>query len=170
MHTGKELHGVSTRQMEDLVKTLMWFWGNLHQRWRSAIEDEYGLDAALRSELRIIGDVGKSHAKRIKGIFGIEKGIPGFIRAFEFAPENFLEGFEVVEQTEKYVIFRNPSCSAQRARLKWGKAEYPCKETGILYFTAFAQEIDPNAKLDCIVCPPDAHLDDCWCKWKLEVL
>ena len=165
----EKLEGLSTAQMENLIETMMWFWGNLHQRWRSAVEDEYGLDAACKLELKLIGDVGRSHAKRIKKIFNIGEGIPGFVNAFRFVPENFVEEFEVLEQTEKHVVLCNPSCSAQKARIKWGKSEFPCKEPGILYFTNFAREIDPNAKLSCIVCPPDDHPDDCYCKWRLEI-
>jgi len=166
----RKLSGISMSQMEDLLETMMWVWGNLHQRWRSAVEDEYGLDATLKLELKLIGDAGKSHAKRIKRIFNIQKGISGFIEAYRFTPVNFVEDFEILEQTEKHAVFYNPSCSAQKARTKRGKSEFPCKEAGILYFTNFAREIDPNIKFSCIVCPPDDLPADCFCKWKIEVI
>ena len=67
----EKLDNLSTAQMEGLIETLMWFWGNLHQRWRSVVEDEYGLDAARKLELKLDGKVGRSHAKRIKKIFNI---------------------------------------------------------------------------------------------------
>ena len=164
----KKLDNLSTAQMEGLIETLMWFWGNLHQRWRSVVEDEYGLDAVRKLELKLDAKVGRSHAKRIKKIFNIGGGLSGFVNAFRFVPENFVEDFEILEQTEKYIVFCNPSCSAQKARIREGKSEYPCKESAILYFTNFACEIDPNIQLSCIMCPPDSHPDNCYCKWRLE--
>ena len=168
MESGK-LSGVSMDQMKNLVENVMWFWGNLHQRWRSAAEDEYGLEAALKLELKIIGSIGKSHARGIKSIFNVPKGIAGFIEAYRFTPENFVEEFKISEQTNRHVVVYNPSCSAQKARTERGKREFPCKESGILYLTGFAREIDPDIKLSCIACPPDDHPDDCFCKWKIEV-
>jgi len=166
----EKLSGVSVDQMENLVENMMWFWGNLYQRWRAAAEDEYGVDAALKLELKFIGSIGKSHARGIKSILNVPKGIAGFIEAYRFVPENFVEGFRISEQTDKYVVVYNPSCSVQKARTDRGKREFPCKESGILYFTAFAREIDPDIRLSCIVCPPDDHPDDCFCKWKIEVV
>jgi len=164
----KRLGSVSTEQIENLIETLMWFWGNIHQRWRVAVEEEYGLDAVRQLELKL-GDVGKSHAKRIKKIFKVGKGVTGFNKAFQYTPEKFLEPFEIEEQTEKLLIISNPSCSIQKARVKRGKSEFPCKETATLYMAGFAHEIDPNIKLSCIVCPPDDHPNNCFCKWRLEV-
>ncbi|MCW7077200.1 MAG: DUF6125 family protein [Candidatus Syntrophoarchaeum sp.] len=154
-------------ELEALMNTFAWFWGNSHQRWRAAIEEIYGLDAALAIELKIMGAVGRSHAKQLKKILGDEKGISGFMKLFEFVPENFLEHFEIVKLDESEAIFRNRSCSAQRARLNKGLPEYPCKEAGIVYFEAFADEVDPVLKVSAITAPPDPHPDDCWCEWRV---
>lgn len=72
--------------MKNLVENMMWFWVNLHQRWRFAAEDEYGLEAALKLELKIIGSIGKSHAKGIKSIFNVPKGVAGFIEGMQVCP------------------------------------------------------------------------------------
>ena len=155
-------------QMESLIEMIMWFWGNLHQRWRFAVENEYGLDETLKIELDFIGEIGKSHAVGLKKIFDIGKGITGLKEAFRFLPENFVEPFNVVEQSPKHIVFRNPSCTAQKARLKRNKREYPCKEPAIIYFTKFASEVDPQIKTTCIICPPDKG-NNCTCQWRFEV-
>lgn len=98
-----------------------------------------------------------------------QKVLPALLRACRFVPENFVEEFKISEQTDKKAVFYNPSCTAQRARTKRGRSEFPCRESGILYFTGFAREIDPDIKVSCIVCPPDDHPDDCFCKWEIEV-
>jgi len=160
---------ISIAQMKDLIVTMMWFWGGIHFKWRRAVEDEYGFDAVLKLELKFIGDVGKSHAKRFKKIFNIRGGISGFMEAFRFAPENFVEQFEIMERSDKHIMFCNRACSVQKAMMELGKGEFPCKEIGTLYFISFAREIDPNINVSCIVCPPDQHPDDLFCKWKVEI-
>ncbi|HEC56275.1 MAG TPA: hypothetical protein ENI32_00060 [Candidatus Syntrophoarchaeum butanivorans] len=159
----------SHEELERLLDTFAWFWGNLHQRWRAAVEEVYGLDAAISIESRMMEAVGRSHARRLREILGEEKGISGFMKLFEFVPENFLERFEIVKHDEREVIFRNPSCSAQKARLKKKLEEYPCKKAGILYFEAFLREVDPRLRISAIVAPPDPHPDDCWCEWRVYI-
>jgi hypothetical protein len=165
------LDELSSLKLKDLVNLSMWFWGSLHQRWRSVIEEEYGLGVASRLESKMIAGVGRSQARKIKQAFDItEKGIPGVIKMMEFAPEKFLEeNFQILERTERSVTYGNSSCSAQKARVKKGKPEYPCKDPGIVYFQGLVSEIDPDIRVNCIACPPDPHPDDMWCRWKLEI-
>ncbi|OFV67594.1 MAG: hypothetical protein SCAL_000969 [Candidatus Syntrophoarchaeum caldarius] len=160
---------MKTHELEALVKTYAWFWGNLHQRWRAAIEEMYGLDAAVSVELRMMESIGRRHASELKKIFGEVKGVSGFMKLFGFLPENLLENFEVVKLDENEAIFRNSSCSAQKARLKKNLPEYPCKEPGLIYFKAFATEIDPELRIGVITAPPDLHPDDCWCEWRVYI-
>ena len=165
------LDELSSSQLKELVNLTMWFWGNLHQRWRNVLEEEYGLKAASDLELKMLAGVGRSQGRGIKRLLNItERGIPGIMKAMEFVPEKFLEeNFQLLEKSERSVIYGNSSCSAQKARIQKGKPEYPCKNPGIAYFQALASEIDPDIKASCIVCPPDSHPDNMWCKWKLEI-
>ena len=165
------LDELSPSQLRDLVSLTMWFWGNLHQKWRGILEEEYGLKATSELESKMMAEVGRGQARKIKQLFDItEKGIPGIMKVMEFVPEKFLEeNFCVLEETERSVTYGNLACSAQKARIRKGKPEYPCKNPGIAYFQALASEIDPDIKVSCIVCPPDPHPDDMWCKWKLEI-
>jgi len=167
MERGDRLH-LTAPQMEDLIETMMWFWGNLHQRWRFAAEDEFGLGGAEKIEKVFIADVGRSHARGLKKIFNIGSGIAGLMEAFRFLPENFVEPFEIAERSERQVVVRNPSCTAQKARLGRGRKEYPCKDVAILYFTAFAREIDPAIRMDCVICPPDES-HGCTCEWRFAL-
>lgn len=133
------------------------------------MEEKYGLNDVRMIELKFIGEVGRAHAKRIKKIFNIGEGISECIKASAYAPENFIEDFRIETQDEKHAIFYNPSCTAQKARVKRCLNEYPCKEAGILYFSNFFNEIDENITFSCIVAPPDDHPDDCYCKWRIDV-
>lgn len=160
---------ITSTQMEALIETMMWFWGNLHQRWRFAAEDVCGLATTEKIEKIFIADVGRSHARGLKKIFEVGNGINGLMEAFRFLPENFIEPFEVAELSDKHVLVKNPLCTAQKARLGKGRKVYPCKDVAILYFTEFAREIDPNIRMDCIICPPDQG-HNCTCQWRFEAV
>jgi hypothetical protein len=158
--------GVLTNMEKDaLIETLMWFWGNSHQKWRTAIEDEYGLDAALSIERKLMGDLGRSHARALKRVFKIGQGISELIKASVFAPENYLEGYVLEYSDENHAMYYNPSCSVQKARVLRGLSEYPCRDIGISYLGNFSKQIDPRITVQCIVAPPDPHPEDCYCRW-----
>ena len=163
----EKLKKLTDEEIIAFIEALMWFWGSSHQKWRLAVEDEYGLDAALRIERKLIGDVGKAHGKVFKKIFHIGEGISEFIRASTYAPENYLEGYVLESCDENHATFYNPSCSVQKARLQKGLKEYPCKDMGIRYFENFAKQIDPRITLECVVAPPDQHPEDVNCKWRV---
>jgi len=166
MTRGEKLN-LTTEQMESMIEAMMWFWGNLHQRWRFAAEQEFGLAGTEKIEKTFIGDVGRSHGRGFKKVLNTGKGISGLMEAFRYLPENFVEPFEIVEQSDKHLVVKNPCCTVQKARLKKGREEYPCKDAAILYFTNFAREIDPDIKMTCIICPPDEG-NNCTCEWRFE--
>ncbi len=45
----------------------------------------------------------------------------------------------------------------------------PCNEASIEYFVGIAEALDPRAKVKCLVCPPDSHPPDLWCRWELKL-
>lgn len=164
---GQKLNLTAT-QMEDLIEKLNWFWGSLYQQWRFATEEVCGLATTEKIEKIFASDIGRSQAKSLKKILNIGSGIAGLMEAFRFVPENFLEPFEITERSESHVVIKNPSCTVQKARLKKGLKEYPCKDVATLYFAAFAREIDPAIHLDCLVCPPDdSH--KATCQWRFTI-
>lgn len=167
MDRGSKLNLTAT-QMESLIETMMWFWGNLHQRWRFAAEQELGLATTEKIEKLFIGDIGRSHGRGFKKVLNTGKGIAGLMEAFRYLPENFVEPFEIVEQSETHLVVQNLSCTVQKARLKSGKEEYPCKEVAILYFTNFTREIDPDIQMTCMICPPDEG-NHCTCRWRFDL-
>jgi hypothetical protein len=59
------------------------------------------------------------------------------------------------------------NCLPQKARIKRGLTELPCKSMGTAYFEGFAPTLNPQLKFKCIFCPPDEHPSDVWCKWEV---
>lgn len=161
---------LTIEEARKLIEAYAWFWGSLLQRWRTLIEDEYGLDVAVNLESKITHNIGRSIAKRIKKVFGELNGMKGFAKALQYTPEQMVEkNFGLVKLSQKELIVRNTSCTVQKARKKMGKPEYPCKVGALAYMEEFANEINPKLKVTCICCPPDNHPDDISCEWKFEI-
>jgi hypothetical protein len=59
------------------------------------------------------------------------------------------------------------NCHTQKARIRQGLGEFPCKSAGTSYFERFAPALNPDLKYRCIFCPPDMHSQDAWCKWEV---
>ena len=164
-----KLKNLSSTEKDALIDALMWFWGISHQQWRVAIEDEYGLDAALRIEKKLMGDLGRKQAKFLKKILNTGEGISELGRAINYAPENYLESYVLESRDENHAVYSNPSCSVQKARVQRGLREYPCREVGLSYLQNFAKQIDPRITVECIIAPPDPHPPDMFCKWRFHL-
>lgn len=137
--------------------------------WFLAVEDRFGLEAAVELNERIWEDIGGRSARDIKRRFSVEeKGLRGFVKAIKYFPWTTIIGFEIEENEEKVTI-KVPSCPPQVARIKDGRGEFPCKEMHLREFRAFAAEIDERIDVKCIFAPPDEHPEDCFCMWEFRI-
>ncbi len=58
-------------------------------------------------------------------------------------------------------------CHPQKARIRKGLGEFPCRTVGRAYFESLLAELNPDIRFRCLVCPPDEHPDDLWCEWEV---
>src|SRR5574340_1357671 len=76
---------------------------------------------------------------------------------------------DVIEESDRRVVFRMRDCRVQSARKRKGLDDFPCKSVGIVEYAEFARTIDPRIRTNCITCPPDDHPEDLWCAWEFSV-
>jgi len=137
--------------------------------WFLAVEDRFGLDAAVELNEKIWEDMGRRSAREIKRRFKIEdRGLKGFVKAIKYFPWTIIIGYEIEESSDKVTI-KVPSCPPQVARIKSGRGEFPCREMHLREFRAFAAEIDERIEVKCIFAPPDEHPEDCFCTWEFRI-
>jgi len=141
--------------------------------WFLAVEDKYGLDAAMELDEKVWGGYGSILARRVVKNFAIEDENPlrTLIKALLLDPLSPIYKPDVPLLTDNKAIFHYTDCPPQKARLRDGRGEHPCKPAGLALFKSYAEAIDPRIKVSCLRCPPDPHPPDpdFWCGWQFEL-
>jgi hypothetical protein len=94
------------------------------------------------------------------------KTIVGLLRKSSWALD---QPFKTIEVSGKRATLSIGRCRTQEARLSKGLCEFPCKQVRFGYLKNFAKTLNPKVEVNCIVCPPDKHPKDLWCKWEFKL-
>lgn len=140
--------------------------------WATRVEEKFGLDTALEIDTKVWEEYAAIQAGRIgKAIGREETGTGALVKAlnFQITIRGAGRGYAFQEVTEDKVLFTITSCRSQKARVKRGLGEFPCKSAGITYYEKFAKTIDTRFRLKCLLCPPDSHPEDLWCSWEFTL-
>jgi len=139
--------------------------------WFLAVEQKYGFDTALGLDIEVWRRFGLIQARRMVNTFAIKEDSPirAVIKVLLVDPIFPIYVPEVPVLTDTKAIFRCTDCPPQKARIRDGRGEFPCKGVGIALFGAYAEAVDPTIKVSCLTCPPDAHPPQYWCEWQFEV-
>jgi hypothetical protein len=73
--------------------------------------------------------------------------------------------FKTIDIGASLATLKIDKCRTQEARLRKGLPEFPCKKVRFGYLRNFARTLNPKADVKCLVCPPDKHPENLWCKW-----
>ena len=139
--------------------------------WFTLVEEKFGLDVALEIDVEVWRKLCLVQAKRIPKYFPIDEGssIRNLIKVIELDPLLAVYKPKAVELTDNRAVLRLTDCPPQKARIRNGRGEFPCKSVGVALFTSYAEVIDPKVKVSCLTCPPDAHPSQFWCEWQFEI-
>jgi len=166
-----QLAGLSRDELVGLIEDAAKNWLAHDGLWFQAVEQTHGLDAAINADMAAWRRFTVIEAQRIMERHGIGAGggIPALVKALSFRLYAYLNRQEVIEQTDRRVVFRMLDCRVQSARKRKGLADFPCKPVGLVEYENFAKTIDPRIKTRCLYCPPDKHPSDAWCAWEFEL-
>lgn len=165
----RDLSGMTREELERYIEFMLWQYRVVDGYWFMAVEDEYGLEAAVKLNEKIWGRIGARAARDIKERFKIEgEGVSAVMEALSYFPWSLITKFEV-EKSEGGVVLRVPSCPPQEARVRLERGEFPCKPMQIAEFSGFAKEIDERVEVICRYAPPDPHPKDVWCEWEFRL-
>jgi hypothetical protein len=132
------------------------------------IEQKFGTEAATEIDAGVWEAMAKIEAKNLRRMFQVGENpdvstIIDLLRKSSWALD---QPFKTIEVSSKWATLSVDRCRTQEARLSKELGEFPCKRVRFGYLRNFAKTLNPNVEVNCLVCPPDKHPKDLWCKWE----
>ena len=167
----EDLVKLSKEELMDYIEDISKNWLAIDGTWFQAVEREFGIDKAIHFDKESWKVFTVIEAKRIMQRFKIQEngGIQALMKALRFRVYANINKQEIVEVSDKRIVFRMNDCRVQSARNRKNLPEFPCKTVGITEYSLFAKTIDKRIKTKCICCPPDDHPKDYYCAWEFTI-
>ena len=165
------MEGLTRETLVELARMYARNWQTLDGLWFQNVESEYGLEAAVKLDLRNWEKQSTLEAQRIKRALGLDQGgLRSVLTGLSFMSWQVSSpGFVVEEESAGRVVFYYPHCPVQEGRARQGKQEFPCRKMKTTLLSNLAKVLEPRAEIQCVTCPPDPHPQDFWCKWMLTM-
>jgi len=135
------------------------------------IEKKFGTEAATEIDAGVWEAMATIEAKSLQKMFDVDENpsvskIIDLLRKSSWALD---QPFKTVEVSNRRAVLGVDRCRTQETRLNKGLREFPCKKVRFGYLRSFARTLNPKVEVKCLVCPPDEHPKDSWCKWEFTV-
>lgn len=146
-------------------------WIAMDGLWFQAVEQEYGMDAAVAMDRKVWSQYAGIEARRIKERLGLPErgGLDALETAFKNRLFSHVNESEILRPDEKTLIVTTKTCRVQAARERRGMPLFPCKAVGLVEFPVFARAIDARVVTECLSCPPESRAGTPYCSWKFTL-
>ena len=135
------------------------------------IEKRFGTEAATEIDAGVWEIMAGIEAKSLQKMFKVEEN-PDVTKIMELLQKSSWtldQPFKALEISSKRAALVMDRCRTQETRLSKGLSEFPCKKVRFGYLKNFAKTLNPKVEVKCLVCPPDQHSKDSWCKWEFTL-
>ena len=157
-----------------LEKMLDYFFLQIRNIWRVdglyflGIEKKFGTEAATEIDAEVWENMAAIEAKSLQRMFkvGENPDVEKIIDLLQKSSWALDQPFKTIKMGTKNATLCIDKCRTQEARLGKALIEFPCKKVRFGYLKKFAKTLNPGAEVKCLVCPPDKHPPDSWCKWE----
>lgn len=158
-------------------KLIDYFFLQIRNLWRIdglyflGIEKRFGTEAATDIDAGVWEAMAKIEAKSLQKMFDTPENAdaPAIIDLLRKSSWALDQSFKTIEASGQRAVLSVDQCRTQEARLGKGLREFPCKKVRFGYLRAFAETLNPEIKVKCLVCPPDEHSKQQWCKWEFTL-
>jgi hypothetical protein len=160
-----------------MEKLLDLFFLQIRNLWRVdglyflGIEKKFGTEAATEIDAGVWEAMAQIEAKGLQRMFqvGEKPDIQTIITLLRKSSWALDQPFKTIEVSDKQATLSVDRCRTQETRSSKGLSEFPCKQVRFGYLKNFAKTLNPKVEVNCIVCPPDRHSKDLWCKWAFKL-
>ena len=160
-----------------MEKLLDFFFLQIRNLWRVdglyflGIEKKFGTEAATEIDAGVWESMAAIEAKVLQKTFqvGENPDIPVIMDLLRRSSWALDQPFKTVEIGSNRATLSIDRCRTQEARLGKGLGEFPCKQVRFGYLKSFAKTLNPEVEVKCLICPPDKHPKNLWCKWEFTL-
>jgi hypothetical protein len=165
---------LSKMNLEQLIN---YFFLQIRNVWRVdglyflGIEKKFGTEVAAEIDAVVWESMAAIEAKSLQKMFGIKENpnVEAIVELLRKSSWALDQPFKTAEIGDDKATLSVDRCRTQEARLSKGLGEFPCKRVRFGYLKKFAETLNSNVKVNCIVCPPDKHPNSTWCKWEFTL-
>ncbi len=168
--TPEEYQKMSKEKLIELVGMYARFALILDGLWFLGVEDLQGTEKAVELDEAVWRRYGRSEGKLFKRFLSVDvvESLEELGRLLLLTPLFADQGAKAeIRDGRCYVSVTD--CRPQKARLRKGLGEFPCKGVGLAYLEGVLEELNPRAGYKCVICPPDEHTEDLWCQWAVWI-
>ncbi len=162
------LEAMSKPQLIELLKLYAQLLLTVDGLWFMGAEKAKGADDAIKLDKEVWRQFGALEANRMKKFTGMDSitAVEDVCKIVLLSPMWVSVGPNAEIQNGRCFLSVT-NCHPQKARIRQGLGEFPCKSVGTAYFEGFAPALNPNLKYRCVFFPPDQHTENEWCKWEV---
>ena len=163
------LEKLSKKTLVELAKMYSRNWQSLDANWFGLVEAEFGLEAAVRLDIKSWEKQAVLEAQRIKKVLKLDRGgLSSVLTVLSFMSWQLASPlYEIEEESPQRVVFYYSRCAIHEGRNRLNKPVFPCKTMKLGLLSNIARVVEPRAKVRCLTCPPNQHQEGFWCKWEL---
>jgi hypothetical protein len=146
-------------------------WLAMDGLWFQAVEQAYGMDAALALDRKVWEQFAVIEARRIMERLALPEkgGLDALEIAFNNRLVSLLNKVDILHRDKNTLIVTIKNCRVQAARTRKGMAQFPCRSVGMVEFPVFARTIDARIVTTCLSCPPEILPGIPYCSWKFTL-
>jgi hypothetical protein len=161
------LHDNGKEELRDAAKN----WIAMDGLWFQAVEQEYGMEAAVFLDQNVWKQYAVIEARRIKERLHLPErgGLEALAIAFNNRLFTHVNETEILRPDNKTLVVTTKTCRVQGARERKGMPLFPCRSVGMVEFPVFARTIDPSVRTECLSCPPGTKEGTPYCSWKFTL-
>ncbi|MEM4703564.1 MAG: DUF6125 family protein [Candidatus Bathyarchaeia archaeon] len=132
------------------------------------IEKKFGTEAATEIDAGVWEAMAAIEAKSLKKMFNVGENpdVPTIMDLLRKSSWALDQPFKTIEVEDNRAVLSIERCRTQETRLGKGLNEFPCKRVRFGYLKTFAVTLNPRVEVNCLVCPPDKHPKELWCRWE----